>query len=172
VFLRDIWPSRRKSRTWCSSSVKREQFEKQYADVFGGDAQWQAIEVPTGDRYAWDDSSHLREASAVLRGHDDDAAGREAGHRQGRACSACSATPSPPTTSRRPARSPRSRRPVKWLKSLGVEKKDFNSYGARRGNHEVMMRGTFANIRLKNDLTPGLEGWWTRTAPDAEPTIL
>jgi aconitate hydratase len=57
-----------------------------------------------------------------------------------------------------------------WLRSLGVEKKDFNSYGARRGNHEVMMRGTFANIRLKNDLTPGLEGWWTRTAPDAEPT--
>jgi aconitate hydratase len=57
-----------------------------------------------------------------------------------------------------------------WLKSLGVEKKDFNSYGARRGNHEVMMRGTFANIRLKNDLTPGMEGWWTRTAPNAEPT--
>jgi aconitate hydratase len=57
-----------------------------------------------------------------------------------------------------------------WLKSLGVQKRDFNSYGARRGNHEVMMRGTFANIRLKNDLTPGLEGWWTRTAPGAEPT--
>jgi aconitate hydratase len=57
-----------------------------------------------------------------------------------------------------------------WLLSLGVERKDFNSYGARRGNHEVMMRGTFANIRLKNDLTPGMEGWWTRTAPEAEPT--
>jgi aconitate hydratase len=57
-----------------------------------------------------------------------------------------------------------------WLLSLGVAKKDFNSYGARRGNHEVMMRGTFANIRLKNELTPGMEGWWTRTAPDAEPT--
>jgi aconitate hydratase len=57
-----------------------------------------------------------------------------------------------------------------WLKSLGVAKKDFNSYGARRGNHEIMMRGTFANIRLKNELTPGLEGWWTRTAPGAEPT--
>src|SRR5204862_3600455 len=57
-----------------------------------------------------------------------------------------------------------------WLVSLGVTKKDFNSYGARRGNHEVMMRGTFANIRLKNELTPGMEGWWTRTAPAADPT--
>ncbi len=57
-----------------------------------------------------------------------------------------------------------------WLLSLGVSKKDFNSYGARRGNHEVMMRGTFANIRLRNELTPGLEGWWTRTSLDAEPT--
>ena len=57
-----------------------------------------------------------------------------------------------------------------WLKSLGVAKADFNSYGARWGNHEVMMRGTFANIRLKNELTPGMEGWWTRTAPGAEPT--
>jgi aconitate hydratase len=57
-----------------------------------------------------------------------------------------------------------------WLLSLGVGKKDFNSYGARRGNHEVMMRGTFANIRLKNELTPGTEGWWTRTAPGMEPT--
>jgi aconitate hydratase len=57
-----------------------------------------------------------------------------------------------------------------WLISLGVARKDFNSYGARRGNHEVMMRGTFANIRLRNELTPGLEGWWTRTAPHSEPT--
>jgi len=58
----------------------------------------------------------------------------------------------------------------RWLASLGVAKRDFNSYGARRGNHEVMMRGTFANIRLKNELTPGMEGWWTRTAEGAEPT--
>ena len=117
---------------------------------------------PAGTRYAWERRVHVRAAPAVLRGDDDDAAGCAA-RSPTRACSACSATPSPPTTSPPPARSPAASPAGQWLQvARRGDEADFNSYGSRRGNHEVMMRGTFANIRLKNELTPGKEGWWTR----------
>ena len=168
VFLRDIWPSPQEVEDVVLSSVKREYFVRQYADVFGGDDQWKAIPVPTGDRYAWDDKSTYVKHPPYFEGMSMTPPGvkRISGARV-LGMFADSIT----TDHISPAGSIAEKSPAGvWLKSLGVAKKDFNSYGARRGNHEVMMRGTFANIRLKNELTPGLEGWWTRTAPDAEPT--
>jgi aconitate hydratase len=168
VFLRDIWPSPKEVADIVLASVKREQFEKEYADVFGGDADWKAIKAPKGDRYAWDAASTYVKHPPYFEGMTMTPPGVQA-IRGARLLGmfADSIT----TDHISPAGSIAEKSPAgQWLRSLGVEKKDFNSYGARRGNHEVMMRGTFANIRLKNDLTPGLEGWWTRTAPDAEPT--
>ncbi len=168
VFLRDIWPSPKEVEDVVLNSVKREQFEKEYADVFGGDADWKAIPVPTGNRYAWDDKSTYVKHPPYFEGMSKTAPGvtpiakaRVLGM-FGDSITTDHISPAGSIAEKSPA--------GQWLKSLGVEKKDFNSYGARRGNHEVMMRGTFANIRLKNDLTPGMEGWWTRTAPNAEPT--
>ena len=168
VFLRDIWPSPKEVEDIVLSSVKREQFEKEYADVFGGDAEWKGISVPTGDRYAWDAKSTYVKHPPYFEGMTMTPPGVQP-IRDARVLGMFG--DSITTDHISPAGSIAEKSPAgQWLKSLGVEKKDFNSYGARRGNHEVMMRGTFANIRLKNDLTPGMEGWWTRTAPGAEPT--
>ncbi len=168
VFLRDIWPSSKEVEDVVLSSVKREYFEKQYADVFGGDEQWKAIPVPTGSRYTWDDKSTYVKHPPYFDGMTMTPPGvQQIANARVLGMFADSIT----TDHISPAGSIAEKSPAGvWLKSLGVEKKDFNSYGARRGNHEVMMRGTFANIRLKNELTPGLEGWWTRTAEGAEPT--
>ena len=168
VFLQDIWPSPKEVEDVVLSSVKREYFEKQYADVFGGDEQWKAIPVPTGSRYQWDDKSTYVKHPPYFEGMTMTPPGVQpiAGARVlgmfGDSITTDHISPAGSIAEKSPA--------GVWLKSLGVEKKDFNSYGARRGNHEVMMRGTFANIRLKNELTPGMEGWWTRTAEGAEPT--
>ena len=168
VFLRDIWPSSKEVEDVVLSSVKREYFEKQYADVFGGDEQWKAIPVPTGSRYTWDDKSTYVKHPPYFEGMTMTPPGvQQIANARVLGMFADSIT----TDHISPAGSIAEKSPAGvWLKSLRVEKKDFNSYGARRGNHEVMMRGTFANIRLKNELTPGLEGWWTRTAEGAEPT--
>jgi len=168
VFLRDIWPTPKEVEDVVLSSVKREYFVKQYGDVFGGDEQWRAIPVPTGDRYTWDDKSTYVKHPPYFEGMTMTPPGVRpiAGARVlgmfGDSITTDHISPAGSIAEKSPA--------GVWLKSLGVAKKDFNSYGARRGNHEVMMRGTFANIRLKNELTPGMEGWWTRTARDAEPT--
>jgi aconitate hydratase len=168
VFLRDIWPSPQEVEEVVLKSVKREQFEKEYADVFGGDDAWKAIQVPTGDRYAWDAQSTYVKHPPYFEGMSMTPPGvRPIANARILGMFGDSIT----TDHISPAGSIAEKSPAgTWLRSLGVEKKDFNSYGARRGNHEVMMRGTFANIRLKNELTPGMEGWWTRTAPDADPT--
>ena len=168
VFLRDIWPSPKEVADVVLSSVLRAQFEKQYANVFDGDENWRGISVAEGDRYAWNDKSTYVKHPPYFEGMTMTPPGVQ------------------PVTNARvlgvfgdsittdhisPAGSIAEKSPAgQWLIAQGVAKKDFNSYGARRGNHEVMMRGTFANIRLKNELTPGMEGWWTRTAPNAEPT--
>ncbi len=168
VFLREIWPSSKEVEDVVLSSVKREQFEREYADVFAGDEQWKAIEIPTGDRYAWDDSSTYVKRPPYFDGMTMTPPGVQAITNArvlgmfGDSITTDHISPAGSIAVKSPA--------GQWLLSLGVEKKDFNSYGARRGNHEVMMRGTFANIRLKNELTPGMEGWWTRISPDAEPT--
>ena len=162
VFLRDIWPAPQEVEDEILRSVKRGACSRtQYADVFEGDEQWQRPRRSRRRALRVGRSFDVREESAVLRGHDDDAARRQADRRRARA-RACSATRSRPITSRPPARFPPRVPPGKWLIAHGVTTKDFNSYGARRGNHEVMMRGTFANIRLRNELAPGTEGGWTR----------
>lgn len=168
VFLRDIWPSAQEVEDTILSSVKREQFTTQYANVFAGDAHWQAIQSPTGNQYAWNNDSTYVKNPPYFEGMTMTPPGI-------RAISGAKVLgmfgDSITTDHISPAGSIAAASPAGlWLKSLGVEKKDFNSYGARRGNHEIMMRGTFANIRLKNELTGGKEGWWTATAPGAEPT--
>ena len=168
VFLREIWPSPQEVEDVVLGSVKREQFQREYGDAFGGDDQWKAIAIPTGDRYAWDGASTYVKHPPYFEGMTMTPPGvQPIANARVLGMFADSIT----TDHISPAGSIAEKSPAgQWLLSLGVAKKDFNSYGARRGNHEVMMRGTFANIRLKNELTPGMEGWWTRTAPDAEPT--
>ncbi len=167
VFLRDIWPSPGDVQEEILRSVKSEMFRAEYANVFAGDEQWRSLPVPSGDRYAWDDSSTYVKHPPFF-----DNMTREP-------------QPIPAVTGARvlgmygdsittdhisPAGSIAERSPAgQWLVAHGVQKKDFNSYGSRRGNHEVMMRGTFANIRLRNELAPGKEGWWTATAPGGDP---
>jgi len=168
VFLRDLWPTPKEVEDTVLSSVKREQFEREYADVFGGDEEWKAIPVPTGSRYEWAGDSTYVKHPPYFEGMTMTPPGimpitnaRVLGM-FGDSITTDHISPAGSIAEKSPA--------GQWLKSQGVEKHDFNSYGSRRGNHEVMMRGTFANIRLKNDLTPGLEGWWTRTAPGADAT--
>jgi aconitate hydratase len=168
VFLRDIWPTPQEVEDVVLKNVKADMFTKQYADVFSGDKEWRAIPVPEGDRYAWDDKSTYVKHPPYFAGMSMTPPGIRpiAGARVlgmfGDSITTDHISPAGSIAAKSPA--------GQWLESLGVARADFNSYGARRGNHEVMMRGTFANIRLKNELTPGMEGWWTRTAPNAEPT--
>ncbi len=170
VFLRDIWPSPQEVEHTILESVKREQFTTQYADVFKGDEHWQAIAAPTGNQYAWDASSTYVQNPPYFTGM----TMTPPGIRPITGAKVLGMFGDSITTDHiSPAGSIAAASPAgKYLTSLGVEKKDFNSYGARRGNHEVMMRGTFANIRLKNELTGGKEGWWTATAPGAEPEAI
>ncbi len=168
VFLRDIWPSAKEVADVVLSSVLREQFAKQYANVFEGDDAWRAISVAEGDRFAWSDTSTYVKHPPYFVGMTMTPPGvQPVANARVLGMFGDSIT----TDHISPAGSIAEKSPAgQWLIAQGVQKKDFNSYGARRGNHEVMMRGTFANIRLKNELTPGMEGWWTRTAPNAEPT--
>ena len=158
VFLRDIWPSQEEVNAQIESAVESDMFRKSYGEVFEGDENWNALEVPEGDRYAWDCRVDLREAAAVLRGH----AGRRAAtsfERIEGARAIALLGDSVTTDHISPAGAIRKDTPGgKYLLDHGVEQRDFNSYGSRRGNHEVMMRGTFANVRLRNQLAPGTEG--------------
>ncbi len=136
-------------------------FTSRYADVFAGDETWRSLPTPTGETFAWDARVDLRPQAAVLRRH----AGRAA-------CRSTDVTgarvllklgDSVTTDHISPAGSIKADSPAgKYLTEHGVERRDFNSYGSRRGNHEVMIRGTFANIRLRNQLAPGTEGGFTR----------
>jgi aconitate hydratase len=167
VFLRDIWPSPAEVEATIMSSVKSEQFEKQYANVFQGDAEWRELEVPTGDRYAWSDSSTYVKHPPYFEGMTmtppgvRPITGARALGMFGDSITTDHISPAGNIAAASPA--------GVWLVAQGVPKSDFNSYGARRGNHEVMMRGTFANIRLRNELAGGKEGWWTATSPGGEP---
>jgi aconitate hydratase len=166
VYLRDLWPTEREIQETMVRAVNADMFRTQYADVFAGDEQWRSLPVPTGDRFAWEPAStYIRNPPffedvtlqpASLR---DIAAGRVL------ALLGDSIT----TDHISPAGSIKRDSPAgKYLMEHGVEPHDFNSYGARRGNHEVMMRGTFANVRLRNQLAPGTEGGWTTYLPDGE----
>jgi len=166
VYLRDIWPSSREVEDTVRAALGSEMFRKQYANVFEGDASWRGLPVPAGNQFAWDAQSTYVKRPPFF----DDMARTPGSIADIRAARVLAVLGDSVTTDHIspagniPAESPAG----KYLIARGVEPKDFNSYGARRGNHEVMVRGTFANIRLKNLLIPGVEGGVTVHLPDGE----
>jgi aconitate hydratase len=166
VFLRDLWPSNDEIQAAVKKSVRREMFAKQYSEVFKGDAQWNSIKVPPGDQYAWNDAStyikcppyfdRMADAATSVK----DLKGLRVLAVLGDSVTTDHISPAGNIAKDSPA--------GQYLMSLGVKQADFNSYGARRGNHEVMVRGTFANIRLRNQMAPGTEGGWTTHVPSGE----
>jgi aconitate hydratase len=166
VYLRDIWPSEQEVAQTIEDAVRSDMFRKSYGEVFEGDERWNSLEIPEGDRYEWvDDSTYVRRPP-YFEGMDREPAPLEdvAGARV-LAILGDSVT----TDHISPAGSIKKDSPAGlYLQEHGVAPRDFNSYGSRRGNHEVMMRGTFANIRLRNLLAPGTEGGVTRLLPDDE----
>ena len=170
VMLRDIWPSEREIQETMLKAVRQDMFRTTYAQVFEGDERWRSLPIPHGDRFHWENDSTYIRNPPFFEG--------------------LTKTPTPPTdiTGARvlallgdsvttdhispagsiPADSPAG----KYLIAHGVQPRDFNSYGARRGNHEVMMRGTFANIRLRNQIAPGTEGGWTTLFPSEDVTTI
>jgi aconitate hydratase len=156
VFLRDLWPSEAEVHELIESAVQSDMFRKSYAEVFEGDERWNSLSVPEGDRFEWDpDSTYVRRAPFFegIEGEPEEVS--DISGARVLAVLGDSVT----TDHISPAGSIRKSSPAgQYLIEHGVEPKDFNSYGSRRGNHEVMMRGTFANIRLRNLLAPGTEG--------------
>jgi len=166
VYLREIWPTEREIQTAMLGAVKSEMFQSRYANVFEGDERWRSLPVPTGNLFEWDPHSTYVRKPPFVEG--------------------ISKEPKPLTDIRdarvlavlgdsvttdhiSPAGSIPADSPAgQYLIAQGVKPSDFNSYGARRGNHEVMMRGTFANTRLRNQLAPGTEGGWTLHQPGGE----
>jgi aconitate hydratase len=166
VYLRDIWPTGREIQETMLRSVSPEMYRRQYASVFEGDEMWRGLPVPTGDRFAWDDSSTYVRRPPFLEGISREPAPlSEIRNARVLALLGDSIT----TDHISPAGGIRPDTPAgQYLIAQGVAPKDFNSYGARRGNHEVMMRGTFANVRLRNALAPGTEGGWTQLLPGGD----
>jgi aconitate hydratase len=166
VFLRDLWPSAEEIQRTISEAVRGEMFSRTYADVFTGDPAWRELPVPEGDLFAWDP-----ESTYVRRPPYFDGMSREPGSVEDFAGARCLVMVGDSVTTDHisPAGSIKPDSPAgKYLVEHGVERKDFNSYGSRRGNHEVMVRGTFANVRLRNQLVPGSEGTWTVHLPSRE----
>ena len=170
VFLRDIWPSTNEvARDGRQGDRSRRCSSKSYARrVRGRRALARPGRCPSGETLRLGPGSRPTSSTRPTSTACPRPPAPVERHQAARACWPCSATASPPTTSRRPASSRRTAPPGKYLIAHGVDPKDFNSYGARRGNHEVMVRGTFANVRLKNLLAPGTEGGVTRHLPDGE----
>ncbi len=166
VFLRDIWPSQQEVTEALQRSVRSEMFRKEYGEVFQGDASWQAIPVPEGDQFEWDPNSTYVKHPPYFEGMSrQPGAIRDLSGARVLAVLGDSIT----TDHISPAGSIKAQGPAgRYLVEHGVPVSDFNSYGSRRGNHEVMVRGTFANVRLKNLLAPGTEGGVTRHLPDGE----
>ena len=163
VYLREIWPTSAEVQTSMLGSVKSEFFKQQYDNVFEGDERWRTLDVPIGDSFAWDEhSTYVRKPPFVEGITREPAAPTDIRNARVLALLGDSVT----TDHISPAGSiPKDSPAGKYLIAQGVNPRDFNSYGARRGNHEVMMRGTFANIRLRNQLAPGTEGGWTTYQP-------
>jgi aconitate hydratase len=164
VFLKDIWPSRMEVEETIRSSVHSEMFHKQYGEVFQGDENWRGMPTPEGDQFAWDPQSTYVKHPPYF---EDMKPQPEPVHDIKGARVLALLGDSITTDHISPAGSIKTQGPAgQYLIGHGVEVKDFNSYGSRRGNHEVMVRGTFANVRLKNLLAPGTEGGVTRHLPD------
>ena len=166
VYLRDIWPSQDEVRDAVRTSVRTEQFKEQYAAVYEGDDEWRALPVPPGNLYDWDASSTYVRLPPFFEGMDrqpgavEDVHGARALALLGDSVTTDHISPAGAIAQDSPA--------GRYLIERGVSASDFNSYGSRRGNHEVMMRGTFANVRLRNQLVPGVEGGFTRHLPSGE----
>jgi aconitate hydratase len=166
VFLKDIWPSQTEIQEIVAGNVNSKMFRDSYSSVFQGDANWNELDAPTGEAYAWaSDSTYVRNPPYFEdMGKSPDAVADVHGARVlallGDSVTTDHISPAGSIAKDSPA--------GHYLVEQGVSPKDFNSYGSRRGNHEVMMRGTFANIRLRNLLAPGTEGGWTRHQPDGE----
>jgi aconitate hydratase len=166
VFLRDIWPTPQEIRELVRTSVHEAMFRKEYGEVFEGDAQWRSLPVPKGDLFAWNAASTYIKRAPYFDNMADP--GTYAGDLSGLRVLALLGD-SVTTDHISPAGSiPASSPAGQYLMAQGVAQRDFNSYGSRRGNHEVMVRGTLANIRLRNQLAPGTEGGWTAHLPDGE----
>jgi aconitate hydratase len=164
VYLRDIWPDSAEIKEVVGSSVASEMFSRNYAGVFAGDETWNEVEVPSGDRYTWPDSTYVRQPSFFEQMPADPPGVEPIAGARALALLGDSIT----TDHISPAGAIKRDGPAgHWLVEQGVEPGDFNSYGARRGNHEVMIRGTFANIRLRNQLVDKAGGY-TRHFPDGE----
>jgi aconitate hydratase len=165
VYLRDIWPTEDEIEEHLGL-VKQEMFEEEYGRIFEGGAEWEALPVPGGGIYGWaQDSTYIKKPPYLAA-----AAAAEEGRAPVRGARILAMLGEAITTDHiSPAGSIPPESPAgRYLQAEGVEPREFNSYGSRRGNHEVMMRATFANIRLRNELTPGREGGYTRHYPDGE----
>jgi aconitate hydratase len=170
VFLKDIWPSPKDVAAVVKQNVTTEMFKEEYGAVFEGDERWRALPVPAGDRFAWDPkSTYVRKPTffenlAATPAPLTDISGARVLATLGDSVTTDHISPAGNISKTSPA--------AKYLTDNGVQQKDFNQYGARRGNHEVMMRGTFANVRLRNGLVPGVEGSFTRYLPTNEQTTI
>ena len=166
VFLRDIWPSPAEIAEATRTSVKREQFEQRYAHVLEGDAEWRSLQIPAGETYAWDDkSTYIRKPTFFDDLGPTPKPLTDIKHARVLAMLGDSVT----TDHISPAGNIAKNSPAaRYLDSHGVPVKEYNQYGARRGNHEVMVRGTFANIRLKNLMLKGVEGGFTKHIPSGQ----
>jgi aconitate hydratase len=166
VYLRDLWPTAEEIQETITGAVRGEMFSRTYADVFTGDPAWRELPVPEGDLFAWEpDSTYVRrppyfEGMSREPGTVEDVVGARCLVMVGDSVTTDHVSPAGAIQPDSPA--------GKYLVEHGVERKDFNSYGSRRGNHEVMVRGTFANVRLRNLLVPGSEGTWTVHVPSGE----
>ena len=166
VFLKDIWPSVEEINDVIGTTIDSEMFASSYGSVFAGDANWKGIASPEGEIYTWDDASTYVKNPPYFEGMTLDPApvsaisGARAIALLGDSVTTAPLSPAGAIAPARPA--------ARYLVDQGVKPVDFNSYGSRRGNHEVMMRGTFANIRLRNRLAPGTEGGWTKHQPSGE----
>ncbi len=170
VYLRDLWPSRDEIDATIAGSVEGEMFTRTYADVYTGDERWRGLDIPSGDLFAWEpDSTYVRLPPYF------DAMPREPAPVEDVVGARCLVMLGDSVTTDHisPAGAIRPDSPAgEYLLEHGVERRDFNSYGSRRGNHEVMVRGTFANVRLRNQLVEGSEGTWTVHLPDGEETTI
>lgn len=160
VFLRDIWPAPEEVAAVVADSIDREMFTRDYADVFKGDDTWRSLPIPTGNTFEWDPASTYVRKAPYFEGMPEkpepvtDIAGARVLVKVGDSVTTDHISPAGSIKVGTPA--------AQYLDANGVAVKDFNSYGSRRGNHEVMIRGTFANIRLRNQIAPGTEGGYTR----------
>ncbi|MGW1026491.1 aconitate hydratase AcnA [Streptomyces sp. NPDC002577] len=169
VHLEDIWPTEAEVNEVVASAIGEDMFNKSYQDVFAGDAQWQSLPIPTGNTFEWDPQSTYVRKPPYFEGMTmettpvSDIAGARVLAKLGDSVTTDHISPAGAIKADTPA--------GKYLTEHGVERRDFNSYGSRRGNHEVMIRGTFANIRLRNQIAPGTEGGFTRDFTQADAPV-